>query len=483
MEPYRRGRKEFLGNAAFWTWLTKALGMPALLATPPRATQALPASRLTIIGRERLIRLLGASGLSEDHAERARFSDGHGLPDLLRRRLGDVASAPDGVLYPRNGADVQGVLMLCAELGIAVFPAGGRGNAPHSRDKPVLALDLSGLKHILTRDPVSGLVDVEAGISGAELEQQLDAQGQTIGETFVSSLGAWIASAATMPPAVQSLKVATPRGPLHLDKGLHHLIAGSRGRLGVITSATLRIRHQPEDALCCAYLFSDFAAGLTMLREIVRRDLAHDRLLLLDDGATRFERALRRHTWNLAESFYDAWRRLRGFDSGAARLIINFSGSEAQRKLARKNFEALARRLGSFSLGAATLGPAYPRDALLDRGVGIDQLQFSATWSELPLRYARLRAALKQALRARPALAGAHGLVMTQVSHARSDGALLTVSWLFARKLEEEVAQATAIREAALAAAAIYPRQRLERDVLDAIKRTLDPTNSLTPEA
>jgi len=217
-----------------------------------------------------------------------------------------------------------------------------------------------------------------------------------------------------------------------------------------------------------------------MLREVVRRGLPHDRLLLLDDGATRLERALTRHNWNRAERFYDVWRALRGFNTGAARLIVNFSGNEAQRKLARKHFEALARRLGHFSLGAATLGPPYPRDALLDRGVGMDRLQFFATWSELPLRYARLRSALVRAMRVHRALPGAQGLVLTQISDARSDGASMTVTWLFARKLEDEAGQATAIRQAALAASGIGTRAGLERDMLDAIQRSLDPKNILS---
>ncbi|HEY8255788.1 MAG TPA: FAD-binding oxidoreductase [Rhizomicrobium sp.] len=484
MERYGTPGEGHSVSEAFWPWLIKAFAMPALLATPARAAggAALPTSRLNRSAREKLILLLGGSGLRQDDAERSRFGDGHGLADLLRRRRGDVSLAPDGVLYPRNAADVQGLLTLCAELDVAICIGSAGTDVSRSHARPTLALDLSGLDRILARDYLSGLVEVEAGIGGAELERQLKAQGLTLGTTFETSLGGWIASAETMPAPVQSLTVATPRGMLQLDKGLHHLMAGSRGRLGVITSARLRVRPQPEDGLCCAYLFSDFAAGLTVLREVVRRGLPHDRLLLLDDGATRLERALTRHNWNRAERFYDVWRALRGFNTGAARLIVNFSGNEAQRKLARKNFEALARRLGHFSLGAATLGPAHPRDALLDRGVGIDLLQFSASWSELPLLYARLRSGLTQAMRAHPALPGAQGLVLTQISDARSDGASVTVTWLFARKLEDEVAQATAIRQAALAASGIGTRPGLERDMLDAIKRSLDPKNILAPE-
>ena len=70
------------------------------------------------------------------------------------------------MLYPRNAADVQGLLALCAELDIAVYTGGisDRCFAPHML-RPVLALDLSGLGHILAQDRLSGLMEVEAGIT------------------------------------------------------------------------------------------------------------------------------------------------------------------------------------------------------------------------------------------------------------------------------------------------------------------------------
>jgi alkyldihydroxyacetonephosphate synthase len=285
-----------------------------------------------------------------------------------------------------------------------------------------------------------------------------------------------------MPAAVQSVTVATPQGMLHLGNGLHHLMAGSRGSLGVITSAKLQVRPSPESEDCHAYLCPDFAAGLALLRETARSGLAHGRLFLSDDGATRFERARHRRPWNLRQGLHDAWLALRGFDGDAARLVISFSGSEKQRKLARREFEALAKRLDVLALGPAAPPAPYPRDALLDRGVGIDRLQFSAGWSELPLRYARLRAGLKQAMHARAPVVGARGLVLADVSDVRGDGALLTVTWLFPRKLDDEVAQATAIHQAALAAAGIKARQGLQREMLVSIKLTIDPANILAPE-
>ncbi len=67
----------------------------------------------------------GRFGVRQDDAARAAHAAGGSTADLLRLRAGDLASAPDAVLYPRNEFDVLAVLRLCAEQNIAVVPFGG----------------------------------------------------------------------------------------------------------------------------------------------------------------------------------------------------------------------------------------------------------------------------------------------------------------------------------------------------------------------
>jgi hypothetical protein len=184
-----------------------------------------------------------------------------------------------------------------------------------------------------------------------------------------------------------------------------------------------------------------------------------------------------RRRWGFSQRLFDTWLVLRDFDKDAARLVISFPGP--QKQLARKSFEALAGKPGVLKLGRTPLPDSYPRDSFLELGVGIDRLRISASWSELPRYYARLRASLKQAMRAHPPVAGAHGLVLAHVTDPRIDGAQLTMTWLFPRNLEEEVAQATAIRQAALAVLGRNAAQGLEQQMRSAIKRTVDPKNIL----
>ncbi len=60
-----------------------------------------------------------------------------------------------------------------------------------------------------------------------------------------------------------------------------------------------------------------------------------------------------------------------------------------------------------------------------------------------------MRSALNQAMRRHAPRTGARGLVLCHIGHARPDGASMTFTWLFARILENEIAQTDAIRQAA----------------------------------
>lgn len=478
MEKTWPSPEELARHDGFWRWLAKAFGMPALLATPTRRGSGLPLSRLDGDMAQQLTALLGASGVRQDDAERAWHAGGGDLIDLLRRRLGDFSASPDAVVYPRHPDDVQALLKLCSEIGIAVAPFGGANSAvavERGSHKAVVALKLEGLGRILNLDLVSGLVEAEAGITGAELERQLGAHGMSLTCPFEGSLGGWLATAKER-EAPHSLKLATSQGMLSLDRRWAHLVMGSRGSFGVITAARLPIRARIAGEDHRAWLFRDFAAGLTALREAMRSGLAVSGRLC-DDGATRFEHALQPHS--LRRRLWDAWFSFRGFDGAAVRLTLAFAG----RQQARQRFAALAKKLGAQDLGPvpATEMPDI-RPTLLDRGAALDQLTLWASWAELPLLYVRLRAALKQAMRAHAPLAGAHGLVLAHIGSAGADGASLRMSWVYPRKLDEEIAQASSIRQAALAAAR-RNAPILERQLRAAIKRCLDPAAILPPEA
>jgi alkyldihydroxyacetonephosphate synthase len=476
---------------AFWRWLANAFAMPALLATPPRAAAdfaALP-SRLNEAARQKLAVQLGASAIRQDNAARIAKAAGRELVGQLRVRSGDLSLAPDAVLYPYAEQDVLAVLRLCAELGIAVVPPGSGAG---------IVLDMSRMDRVTAIDLTSGLAQAEGGISGEELERHLAARGMTLDhgtDSFAfSTLGARILQDDPGPDVwLRGVRLATPRGLLETwedsGPGLVRIARGSRGTLGVVTGASLRIRALPAHTEFRRYLFADFAAGIAAVREVARANLAHISLRLSDDGETRFMEKLRQRDGDLAARLFEIYRAVRRFDGNAALLEAGFSGSENDIKASRKRLDAMAKRLGALALGEQ---PAWPgalmtpgrRETLLDRGVGVDSITVNATWAQLPGFYVAVRAALKQAMRKRVPRAGATGMVLCHVADASCDAATLVFTWLFPRTLEAGVAQAQAIRQAALDAIAALgePEAGLTRDVLAGIKQTLDPAGILNPQ-
>jgi len=500
-------------NEAAWRWLAQSFAMPALLATPPRDLSdiALPPPRLAERERDLLSMQLGRFGLQQDVFERARHAGGRSLTDLLRLRSGDLSSAPDAVLYPRNEIDVLAVLKFCAEHDIAVMPfGGGSGDSAPVRGshRAVISLNLSDLNRVTAIDTVSGLAEIEAGITGPALERQLAARGMTLGhrpdDFEFSSLGGWIAQPGTGQEAarygdvsdwLRGMRVATPQGLLKPSglPDLKPLLVGSRGAFGVITGATVRIRAVPAREDHRAYLFPDFASGLATVREAHRIGLPHSFLHLSDDAETRLAQALQRagQEFDFLRHIFDVYLSVRRFDSGAARLVAGFAGSESEVKSARARLNGLAKRMGALPLGAdrdwekQRFISFYRRDTFLDRGVSMDRQDFSASWTKLPGLYVAVRAALKQAMRSHAPRANAHGLVLCRLSGACSDSATLTFTWLFPRVLTDGVAQAERIRNAAMAAASTLDpvHHGLQREVLRGIKQVVDGKAILNPDA
>ncbi len=169
------------------------------------------------------------------------------------------------------------------------------------------ALNMSGLNRILSQDMVSGLIEVEAGISGAELERQLDAQGMTLGQTFDSSfgdtsLGGWIAFWPTRcRPRLRGC--ASGDAARHVDgpSGFRSICWRRHGH-GWASSPRPPCWCAPcpvEPEECHAVICFAILPAAWRCRRCARSGAGGYRAgpaLLADDGETRFERARMRRT-------------------------------------------------------------------------------------------------------------------------------------------------------------------------------------------
>jgi alkyldihydroxyacetonephosphate synthase len=463
-EPSRWGLAAERGALpeAAWRWLADRLGMPALLATPPRAMRdiALPPSRLPDAAREKFVALLGADQVRSDAAIRIQHGGGGILGDR-RRRAVDLAHAPDAVLLPRTESEVVAVVRACAELNVTL----GGGD-----ERPCVALDLAHLTR-LDFDTMSGLVTAEAGIASAELARRLAARGLAADMPGFDALGGVIAANRDT-GWLQRVRVATPLG---LASELRDLAAGSGGAFGMITAAALRVRPLPFAPQVRRYIFPDFAAGLAALHQAAKANIAHSDAHLSDAAASNFAHGLARagHPFDLLARLRDIHLEMRHFDDRAGTLALTFPDAKA-----RKAFEALVKRLGGMRLHGEM--PAPDLRPLAERGVNAERFTVAASWARLPVLYATARHALDQAMRSNVPRPGAHGLVLADVSGTRPDGATLTLTAIYPRKLDDAMAQAESVHKAGMTALA-SPLDAPSQAARAAIKQALDPKNILPP--
>ena len=523
-----------------WSWLAAELGMPALLATPPRPIEdiTLPPMHLGGSLREGFERIVGAEHVRDDAFERAFHALGRSYHDLLQLRAGKLACAPDLVVYPRATPEVLALLEYATENEIAVVPYGGGTSvvggvsANPGAHKSAIALDLSRMGSLLLVDARSRTATSEAGIYGPALEKALYVKGLTLGhfpQSFeFSTLGGWIAHRGAgqgsngygrVEDWLLGIKLVTPRGVLETKPfpassagpNLTELVIGSEGTLGVITEATFRAHPIPSAIDYRAYLFRDLESGVDAIRKAVQQDVPATMLRLSDVEETRYYRAFSAvgKEPQLKDRLASAYLSARNFGQTACALIAGFEGDVRSVAQGRDWLNRIAKAAGALFLGedqgrrwreGRFHGP-YLRDPMMDRGIGVDTLETATSWSRIPALYDAVGDALRTSISDTTPGTSSKGIVMCHISHAYSDGASLYFTYIFPRALDDEIRQWTSIKTAATNAIIAnggtlshhhgigedhlsWMREEkggLGIEVLRALKSTLDPRGILNP--
>lgn len=459
---------------AIWTWIGQALGVHPLPYTPARelAEIVLPPVRLSAAQLDALAALCASERVKTDDYERAFHARGKSYHDLLHLRAGHIDTAPDAVLYPESTEETVALVRYAAEHRIAVIPFGGGSSVvggvtarPGAGHIGVITLDMTRMNRVLEIDAISMTARVEAGIYGPALEEALQAQGFTLGhypQSFeFSTLGGWIAPRGAGQQSnkygkaerwLVSATLATPQGRWDTEgfpgsaagPQLRDLVAGSEGRLGVITEAVVKTHRAPECTDYRGYIFMDFAAGVEAARTMMQSGVPTAMIRLSDLDETYFYHAL--HTGGEADPGLRFCLMLLGLEGGADEVAA-----------ARARSMEIAEKHGGMHMGES-LGEAwykgrfstpYLRDPMLDRGLGVDTLETAVSWSKLLPLHDTVTAAIHDAMAENAPSPEAKGIVMSHVSHSYRDGASLYFTFVFPRALGKDIEQWQAIKAAA----------------------------------
>ncbi len=406
------------------------------------------------------------AGLSRDPLDRLLHARGQSLPDWIALRAGRVGPFPDAVAHPADSEDVAHLIHLAAERRLHLIPYGGGTSVvghinPLPSEAPVVTVDLGHLRRLQNLDEISLLATFEAGVRGPDLESALRARGFTLGhfpQSFeYSTLGGWIATRST---GQQSLHygriealfagghVETPAGPMDLipvpasaaGPDLRHLMLGSEGRLGILTTAVVRIRRVPDAETFSAAFFPSWEAGLEAVRAMVQARVPLSMLRLSDALETQTTLALAGRPGLVA--WADRALRLLGYARGRCLLLLAVTGEARQVRQARAQAHRLIRRSGGLPAGTpigsmwrkTRFLATYLRNTLWERGYALDTLETAMPWSAVPSAAEAILAALQRGLE----IEQERVLAFLHVSHVYPDGASLYATFLYRRSRDPD---------------------------------------------
>ncbi|MEW6263710.1 MAG: FAD-dependent oxidoreductase [Thermodesulfobacteriota bacterium] len=465
-------------------WTLPVPELESLDPRPPSLPAALESELAAIVGRD---------NLRQDMRSRVLHSCGRGYRDLIRMRLGLVASPPDVVIYPTEHLQVGRILAAAAGHHAAVVPFGGGSSVVGGLElppelRPAVCLDLRRMNRVLSLDRTGNTARVQAGIYGPDLEEALNREGFTLGhfpQSFeFSTLGGWIATRGAghkstrygkIENMVLSLQAVLPQGEIRTPRSpaqaagadLTGLLIGSEGILGVITEAEVRIRPRPEREWFGAWLFPDFDSGREAVRTMLSLGLAPATIRLsdgLETAALMAEAAGRPQGWwsrLVREKIAPLYLRRRGVTPGrASLLLIMGEGRSDEVRMEKRHVGRVCRENGGVAAGS---GPArawhetryaapYLRDELITRGLLVETIETAATWDRLPELYQAVNQALAESLNR----GGRKSIVMTHLSHSYLDGANLYFTFLAPQERGREEEQ---WREAKTAATKVIVEQ------------------------
>jgi alkyldihydroxyacetonephosphate synthase len=331
---------------------------------------------------------------------------------LLRRVRGDDLPEPAAVLFPASTEEVATILAWAAETGTAVIPRGaGSGVCGGAQaDQDAVVLDLSRMDRIGPVDPQSQTVEVQAGVRGDRLEEELAKSDLTTGHypqsVAISTVGGWIAASSAgqastgfgaIEDALLGLTAVLPDGQIlrcrpvprsAAGPDLRRLLVGSEGTLAVVTEATLACRARPKAWDWLAFGFGEFTTMAEALRDVKRAETGAAVLRGYDETDAQLGfGALKHRTGCVA---------LAGFPVGppglaareqAAKAILRTSGTELG---ARYGEHWWRHRNDAVQTFAQIMGP----ERTFGTGVIVDTMEVAGLWSAVSRLYDDIRTAL-----------------------------------------------------------------------------------------
>lgn len=354
-----------------------------------------------------LVTLLGAENVIQgESAQDTSFSTWSPL-SLKARQAGVPSAGFIAIASPGSTAEVAAVVTWANRNGVQLLPIGGASSTVGSTqamgyDKPLVAVRLSRLNNIAW-DETSLMVTVGAGVVLADLEEQLNAHAYTLGSlpqsARLATVGGAVATEAfglfaagygsqrdltlALDAVLLSGEVVQTNASGAAGRALHHLLIGTEGAFGIVTSVTLTMRSLPEVRAWCSFAFAKASDAMDALRLVYRSDARPTCVRFFDPSAARAK--------------FPA----NGILPGYSVLLFGFEGSEIVQTGHYQTAYAVCQQVGGTEAGidgdAWFETERYRTDAFAANGRPgsiADVVSVYVPWSVIPTVYTALQETL-----------------------------------------------------------------------------------------
>ena len=362
--------------------------------------------------------------ISFSDEERVLHSHGQNSPDEVFKVLYDkLEKFTDIVVYVENEEDVINLIEKAKKHNVCLVPYGGGTNVtnalqlPENEERMIVSVDTRRLSEIISIDTKNLLIEVEAGITGKHLEEELQKKGFTVGHQpdsiELSTLGGWISTNAAgmkknkygnIEDIVQNVVMVTPNGTINQIKPLvrssigiktQNLLFGSEGNIGIITKAVLKIHKLPECSDYESVVLKDWDTGLDFMYELAHSSSVPASARMLDSLHYQFGSALKPEKNNIGKLKSKIQKlvfKMKDFSTDDfVAAVFKLEGSFSEVEYQRKNIKRLDKKynghLGGSKEGKVgyniTMVIAYIREFFVPQGILGETLETAVPWSKV----------------------------------------------------------------------------------------------------
>ena len=368
--------------------------------------------------------LFNEDQISFSDEERVLHSHGQNSPDEVFKVLyNKLEKFTDIVVYVENEEDVINLIEKAKKHNVCLVPYGGGTNVtnalqlPEDEERMIVSVDTRRLNKIISIDTKNLLIEVEAGITGKHLEEELQKKGFTVGHQpdsiELSTLGGWISTNAAgmkknkygnIEDIVQNVVMVTPNGTINQIKPLvrssigiktQNLLFGSEGNIGIITKAVLKIHQLPECSDYESVVLKDWDTGLDFMYELAHSSSVPASARMLDSLHYQFGSALKPEKNNIGKLKSKIQKivfKMKDFSTDDfVAAVFKLEGSFSEVEYQRKNIKRLAKKynglLGGSKEGKVgyniTMVIAYIREFFVPQGILGETLETAVPWSKV----------------------------------------------------------------------------------------------------